>query len=472
MLARDAEIAIVFNGEIYNFRELRRELIAKGHLLVSNSDTEVVLAAYREWGPACVEHFIGMFAFAIWDGTQKRLSLCRDRIGVKPLFYGWDGHVLCFASELKALRELPHWSVVINPDAVGEFLQYGYISAPRTIYKQIWKLPPGCWLHISIGHEPQIAPYWSLNDVLTRDTFIHEAPELEKQLEELLASACQYRMVSDVPVGLFLSGGIDSSLVAAILKSSGLELKTFSIGFKSARHDESAAAAKVAGALGLENHSLIIDEAEAEDVLSIWPSLYDEPFGDHSGIPTYLVAKMAREHVKVALSADGGDELFCGYAGYEQEARRISARKQIPFWVRDLGVRGLNQISSLNLMDLAGSSGRTLHRAVGGGRVLDRLHKMRGYLDAPAGLDVVRPFRTFWQVGEIADLWAIVTRIRAKETGAGRELPWSSQLRWIFTSSCLTTCSPKLTGRRWPSASKGVSPCLTTESLSLLSDCH
>ena len=250
MVARDAEIAIIFNGEIYNFAAIAAELTAKGHKLVGHSDTEVVLAAFREWGPACVERFIGMFAFAIWDGPRRRFSLCRDRVGVKPLYYGWDGHVLAFASELKALRALPHWRPEIDQTALGEFLQYGYIGEPRSIYRQVRKLPPGCWLRLDQGKAPVIERYWSLHAVVEKGPLTGNERDLEAELEDLLVSAFKYRLVADVPVGLFLSGGIDSSLVAGILKSAGVEIETFTIGFKSAKHDESAAAARVAAALG------------------------------------------------------------------------------------------------------------------------------------------------------------------------------------------------------------------------------
>ena len=237
MVARDAEIALVFNGEIYNFTEIAAELTDRGHRLTGRSDTEVVLASFREWGPACVEQFIGMFAFAIWDGLSRRLSLCRDRVGVKPLYWGWDGGVLSFASELKALRALPHIRPEIDPAAIGELLQYGYISQPRSPYRNVRKLPPGSWLHLEEGKEPRIESYWSLWRIVEQGSLAGDERELEGELEALLVDAFQYRLVSDVPVGLFLSGGINSSLVAGILKSSGVEIETFTIGFRSARHD-------------------------------------------------------------------------------------------------------------------------------------------------------------------------------------------------------------------------------------------
>jgi asparagine synthase (glutamine-hydrolysing) len=401
---------IVFNGEIYNFREVATELGAVGHTFGSNSDTEVVLAAYREWGPSCVDRFVGMFAFAIWDRPRKCLRLFRDRIGVKPLYYGWDGNVLCFASELKALRALPHWSVGIDETAVGEFLQYGYIAAPRTIYRNVNKLPPGSWLHLEFGGEPRIAQYWSLRDVVARGPLSGDADSLESELEDLLKRAFRYRLVSDVPVGLFLSGGVDSSLVAGILRRCGVELETFTVGFPSEAHDESAAAANVAGALGLKNHRHVLDMGEATNILASWPKLYDEPFGDHSGIPTYLVARLARERVKVALSADGGDELFCGYAGYPLLARRMSVRERMPSWARAAGVGLLDLMNRLGPSDMAGGTAPRLHRVLGHGLMLDRQYKLRDYLSADNSLIAIRPFRTFWQAQEIVRLLGISYR--------------------------------------------------------------
>ena len=404
MVCPDAEIAIIFNGEVYNFREIAEDLTARGHILRGHSDTEVVLAAYREWGPSCVERFIGMFAFAIWDGQQKRLSLCRDRIGVKPLYYGFDGQVLCFASELKALRALPHWQPQIDSIALGEFLQYGYITAPRTIYKGIRKLPPGHWLHLDAGASPEIVPYWSLADVLAKGQLDGSTAQLEEELEALLIDAFRYRLVADVPVGLFLSGGIDSSLVAALLHKSGVSMEAFTIGFESAQHDESEAAAGLAGYLGLKHHVKRLSFREARNIFAKWPDLYDEPFGDHSGIPTFLVSQMARSQVKVALSADGGDELFCGYSGYELLGRRMALHQKIPGVVRRAGGGVLSAAAASPLMNLANTSTAHLHRSLGHGLAYDRVHKLRNFLSSPTGFSAIRSFRTFWQPHEVASV--------------------------------------------------------------------
>lgn len=391
MVSADGEYAVIFNGEVYNFAEIARELTARGVRFRGHSDTEVVLESFRAWGPRCVERFIGMFAFAIWDRRERRLSLCRDRVGVKPLYYTWTGRTLRFASELKALRKLPHWAPEIDVQAMGEFLQYGYIGQPRSIYRLVCKLPPGCWLHLNAEGEPRIERYWSLADIVDRGPLTGSERDLEAELEALLLDAIKYRLVSDVPVGLFLSGGVDSSLVAGLLKSAGIDIETFTIGFKVAGYDESDAAAAVSRALGYKNQVEIIDERYATTVLDQWADLYDEPFGDLSGIPTFLVSSMARQRVAVALSADGGDELFCGYSGYSQAAARMATHGRIPAWARGLATRGL---------DAAMAAG--VPRALGG-LAIDRVHKLRGCMDA-TGLDALRPFKSFWQPGELRGL--------------------------------------------------------------------
>lgn len=404
MACHDAEIVIVFNGEIYNYKEIARDLATKGHVLHGHSDTEVVLAAYREWGLDCVDRFIGMFAFAIWDGQQRCLSLCRDRIGVKPLYYGWDGQTLCFASELKALRALPHWDTQIDNVALGEFLQYGYIVAPRTIYGAIKKLKPGHWLRLHTDGDPEITPYWSLTDVLAQGELEGSSVQLEEELESLLVDAFRYRLVSDVPVGLFLSGGIDSSLVATLLAKSGVSLEAFTIGFDSAEHDESQAATRLARELGLNHHLQRISFSEASEILKMWPDLYDEPFGDHSGIPTYLVSQMARESVKVALSADGGDELFCGYSGYQLLAGRMDMHENTPGYLRRAAGGLMNALAVSPAMNLSNGAASKIHRQLGHGLAYDRIHKLRDFLLAKPGVSAIRPFRTFWQSREVARL--------------------------------------------------------------------
>jgi len=432
MLSDDGQLAIVFNGEIYNFRELAEELTSRGHRFASHSDTEVVLAAYREWGADCVTRFIGMFAFAIWDATRKCLRLFRDRAGVKPLYYGWDGTTLRFASELKALRTLPGWEPDIDHTALGEFLQYGYIAAPRTIYSAIRKLPPAHRLDLEIGKVPEIIPYWTLDVAVSAGVLEGDEKILSNELEALLVDAVRYRLVSDVPVGLFLSGGVDSGIVAALLHKIGVHLKVFTIGFESVEHDESLYAARLAQTFGFDHRIMRIGRSDAEAVLAKWPELYDEPFGDNSGIPTHLVAQMAREDVKVALSADGGDELFCGYSGYPLLARRMELHSRLPSTVR--GVGGvIGRILTRNVtMNLAGGMAPRLHRGFRGGLVFDRIHKASESISEKASIDAVRPFRTFWQTGEVARLLGKPYRDPRRSSNINKiEMDWDTALEQL-----------------------------------------
>ncbi|HXN16315.1 MAG TPA: asparagine synthase (glutamine-hydrolyzing), partial [Usitatibacter sp.] len=315
MRSADGALTMVFNGEIYNFAQVRDDLEALGHRFRSRGDSEVLLAALAQWGADALERFIGMFAVALWNERERRLMLIRDRLGVKPLYYAWNGSHFWFGSELKALRAFEAWKPEIDRDALGEYLQYGYVSAPRAIYRGVAKLLPGHWLELGEVGEPVAHRYWSPSDCEEKLSGSEE--ELEERLESLLVDACRYRMVSDVPVGVFLSGGLDSSLTAALLQRyGGGEVRTFTIGFDDPRYDESGWAKKVASHLGTRHTERIVGASDMAGVLTRWAELFDEPFGDQSGVPTYLVSTMAREHVKVALSADGGDELFSGYSHY------------------------------------------------------------------------------------------------------------------------------------------------------------
>ncbi len=317
MVSEDGQVIMAYNGEVYNFADIRVELEAAGHHFRGTGDSEVILAAFREWGLTAVDRFIGMFAIALWDRTNGRLQLVRDRLGIKPLYYGWDGSVFCFGSELKALRQFQHWTPDIDRAALGDYLQFGYINAPRSIYKNIYKLPPGHFLEFGAEGPPQLTRYWSVLDA-QKSPLTGTEEELTDQLEHLLRDAFALRMVSDVPVGVFLSGGIDSSLVTAILQQGrDTPLHTFTIGFSEERVDESRHARRVAEHLGTVHHERIMDPGQAKALLPQWGQLFDEPFFDSSGLPTYLVSQMAGEQVTVVLSADGGDESFSGYGVYE-----------------------------------------------------------------------------------------------------------------------------------------------------------
>lgn len=317
---------IVFNGEIYNFREIRAELESRGFAFRSGSDTEVILAGYKLWGTAVVDRFRGMFAFALWDQDERRLILCRDRFGVKPLYYAVRPDGLYFASELKGLIAASATSRSVDAVALAEFLRHGYVSAPRTIFSDVSVVPPGHLVEFDASLRVSTRCYWS-TQLLYRQEEVHalreELARLDEsavidRVEDSLTEAFGLRMVSDVPVGVFLSGGIDSSLVAALLtRRCGHRLRTFTIGFDSPEFDESAHAATVSRLLGTEH---VVQRVTGDDALALsrkLPDIFDEPSGDSSAIPTLMVAQLARAHVKVALSADGADELFAGYARYD-----------------------------------------------------------------------------------------------------------------------------------------------------------
>lgn len=377
VLSGDGRLVMVYNGEVYNFREIRGQLEARGHRFQGCGDSEVIIAAFREWGAKAIHRFIGMFAIAVWDNETRELLLVRDRVGVKPLYYGVAGRTLCFASELKALRSFTHWQPRVRTAAVSEFLQYGYIHAPTTIYESVFMLPPGSMLRVRESCATQVETYWTLDDEkyeLVNDGFEDNTP---RDLEALLGDAFTKRLIADVPVGVFLSGGIDSSLVAALLKKySHQEIHTFTIGFEDLNYDEAPWAKKVAQHLGTKHTELYLSADRGKEVFEKWAQLYDEPFGDSSGIPTYLVSSLAREHVKVALSADGGDELFAGYDHYTLAPQRTALLRRLPVAVRKTLAWTLGKLSPATLRSIFGSvPGRVVGFKLG-----DRLVKLRGVL--------------------------------------------------------------------------------------------
>ena len=331
-------LVIVYNGEVYNFGEIRKELEKEGYEFFSNTDTEVILKAFHRWGTECVHRFRGMFAFAIWNRHKKELVLCRDRIGVKPLYWYYKDGLFMFASELKAFHKHPEFSKELNLKALSLYLQYAYIPAPFSIFKNTHKVKQGHFLIVKLeGNSFSIREisYWDPVDIYHKG--FEKRKELEKmseddiarELEEILTESFKLRLISDVPVGIFLSGGIDSSTVTAILqKESTSPVKTFTIGFYEKDYNEAEWAKKVAKHLGTDHHELYCTPREAFEIIPKLPEIYDEPFGDPSAIPTYLVSRFAREHVKVALSADGGDEQFYGYTRYwivENLVKRFNA---------------------------------------------------------------------------------------------------------------------------------------------------
>jgi asparagine synthase (glutamine-hydrolysing) len=320
------DLIVNFNGEIYNFKEIRKELEAKGYSFTSWSDTEVILKGYDCWGLDVLDKFIGMFAIALYDKKKQQLILIRDRAGVKPLYYYWNKDVLLFGSELKALYEHPAFEKNIDTNSLALFLQFSYIPAPHSIFKNTFKLLPGHLLTLDLRtKQMDIKKYWDVFDSYNKPKLDISDEEAIEHTDKLLKSAYEYRMVADVPVGIFLSGGYDSSSVAALLQTGRTEkLKTFTIGFNENEFNEAPEAKKIAEYLGTDHTEWYLTAKEAAGVLGSLPEIYDEPFADNSTVPTVLVSKLAREQVKVALSADGGDEIFGGYNKFNQADRFTS----------------------------------------------------------------------------------------------------------------------------------------------------
>jgi asparagine synthase (glutamine-hydrolysing) len=331
VFTEDRALALVFNGEIYNYREIRPDLDARGYRFKGGSDTEVLLNAIHCWGlSAALERCIGMFAFALWDARDRTLSLVRDRLGVKPLYYQKSSQGLLFGSEIKALPAHPAFSRELQPKGIGQFFSFGYTLGETTVFKNTFKLPAGHFLRVSADGETHLERYWSLDNI-ERGSFTGSYEDAADRLTELCDSAFAYRLVSDVPVGVFLSGGIDSTFLAAFLKKRiGADLEHITLGFTDPVYDEAPKAAQVARDLGLRHTVRTIDANLAQGALSRFVEIWDEPFGDTSGIPTSMLCKIARESVKVALSADGGDELFCGYESYPSYAGRYARIARFP----------------------------------------------------------------------------------------------------------------------------------------------
>ncbi len=318
MVSDCGDFIIVYNGEVYNFKSIRKELQELGVKFKSNSDTEVILYAFREWGIDCVEKFIGMFAIAILDKKSTKLTLIRDRAGVKPLYYYFYDNTFLFSSELKSFYQHPNFKKELNKSILPYYFQFGYIPAPHTIFKNCYKLEPGSYLEYDIKHLTfDIKKYWDIDDYYQKEKFDANEKEILKELENILEDAVNLRMIADVPVGIFLSGGYDSSLVTALLsKDRERKLHTFTIGFDDKKYNEATHAKMIANYLGTKHTEYYVSIKEMLDKVEELPFYYDEPFGDSSAIPTMIVSKLAKKDVSVALSADGGDETFCGYSKY------------------------------------------------------------------------------------------------------------------------------------------------------------
>ena len=366
MQSSSGRFVMTFNGEVYNFSELRAELEQVGVKFRGHSDTEVMLAAFETWGlDKSVERFVGMFAFALWDQETRVLHLGRDRLGIKPLYYGWADHTFVLGSELKVFEQVPGFKRSINRESLTVFMRYAYVPEPWSIYEHVYKLPAGCLFSITpvqartrqgFSPEPEneqatLRPvrYWSARRVIESGVtapFTGTEDEVIEQLDRLLRDAIGLRMISDVPLGAFLSGGVDSSVVVALMQAqSGKPIKTFTIGFHEQDYNEAIYAAEVAKHLGTDHTELYVTPAEAMAVIPRLPDMYDEPFADSSQIPTYLVSQLARKHVTVALSGDGGDELFAGYNRYFWWRQLWKQVSWLPLSMRRGMARGIQSVS-------------------------------------------------------------------------------------------------------------------------------
>ncbi len=339
MVSSCGRCVIAYNGEVYNAAELRGELMQAGRTFRGHSDTEVIVEGCAEWGVRrTVERCIGMFALALWDTSNRTLTLVRDRLGIKPLYWGEVGGRFAFASELKALQALPGWRGEIDRQALAEYLTRSYVPAPRCIYKGLRKLEPGTWLEVAVGGSTTTGSFWSLSQIAARgqrEPLDLSDAEATAQLEDLLADATRRRMIADVPLGAFLSGGVDSSTVVALMQAgSERPVRSFSIGFHEQDYNEAREAKAVAQHLGTDHTELYATAQQVRDVIPKLPTIYDEPFADSSQVPTFLVSEMTRAHVTVALSGDGGDELFAGYNRYAQGLAMARAARMLPARLR------------------------------------------------------------------------------------------------------------------------------------------
>ncbi len=404
MVSGDGDRVLIYNGLVYNFAELRSELEAVGRRFAGRSDTEVILAAIAEWGlEAAVSRFIGMFAFALWDRRHRQLHLVRDRLGIKPLYYGRLGsnagsNLFAFGSELKAFRAHPSFDQPIDREALTLFMQRNCIPAPHSIYRGIYKLTPGHMLTLSLDDReiPSSKPYWTLRDAVengTRDPFRGTEQEATDELEALLRDAIRRRLVADVPVGVFLSGGIDSSVVTALMQTeSSQPVKSFTIGFDDGAYNEAADAARVARHLGTDHRELYVTPADALAVVPKLATIYDEPFADSSQLPTFLVSQLARSEVTVALSGDGGDEMFGGYNRYLWNQRIAKRVERWPAWLRQLSSRTLTALSPARWDSLfAHLPGAIRQRNPG-----DKLHKLAPILEANGAAEMYARQVTHW----------------------------------------------------------------------------
>lgn len=398
MASASGRYIIVFNGEIYNHDELRVQLASCGVAISwgGHSDTEILLAAIEAWGlESALRRSTGMFAIALWDRNERRLSLARDRLGEKPLYFGWQGDAFLFGSELKALAAHPAWRAEIDRNALARYMRVGYVPTPLTIWREVRKLLPGSILTISQDISPGTLPepvcFWRARDVASAGEAIDDLDDRRaiESLDAILRRSVGLQMVADVPLGAFLSGGVDSSTVVALMQAQASRpVRTFTIGFSSSDYDEVLYARAIAAHLGTDHTELILSPTDALDVIPRLSEMYDEPFGDSSQIPTHLVAALARQHVTVSLSGDGGDELFGGYNRYLWGPLMWQRIGHLPRFLRLVAGRMMVALSPMQWDGLGAGLPRAMRLPAFG----DKLHKLAGVVDASDTDDLYRRF--------------------------------------------------------------------------------
>lgn len=405
MRSADRRYTIIFNGEVYNYDSLRHELLEQGAKFKGTSDTEVMLAAIQFWGLArAVRRFNGMFAFALWDSQDRTLHLVRDRMGIKPLYYAWVGKTLVFGSELKTLVSHPNFQKEVDRDALTLYLRFAYIPTPYSIYKKVYKLSPGCILSVQINQTEETArpkAYWNAQETIERslaEPFEGDETEAIDTLEKHLQASLSLRMIADVPLGAFLSGGVDSSTVVALMQTQASRpVKTFTIGFNEAGFDEAAHAKAIAKHLGTEHTELYVSPEEMRDVVPLLPQLYDEPFADVSQIPTYVVSRMARQHVTVSLSGDGGDEIFGGYNRYTMVPKLWRRASAFPKSMRKALSTGLRLVSPNEWKNVFLAAGKVSSSLRNLPNPADKAHKLADLLSAPGPSTVYLELLSQWK---------------------------------------------------------------------------
>ena len=401
MVSADGRYVLIYNGEVYSHEDIRPSLTARGVSFRGHSDTEVILESIAAFGiDATLPRLIGMFAMALWDRRERTLTLVRDRLGIKPVYWAKFGDLFLFGSELKALRAHPGWTPRIDRNATASFMRHSYIPAPHTVYEGVYKVEPGTILTLPWGGEPRVTCYWNAREVARagiRDPIGGSDAELTDALERQLKDAVKRRMIADVPLGAFLSGGIDSSTVVALMQDANSSaVKTFTIGFDIRGFDEAPHAAAVARHLGTDHTELKVTAQQALDVIPQLPVWFDEPFGDSSQIPTYLVSAMTRRHVTVALSGDGGDELFAGYNRYQLTRRTWHGLSLLPRAIRSSIAAGLTSVSPDRWSRLLATLPARLPAQIG-----DKIHKFASVLSLPDGDATYRRLISHWDPDQI-----------------------------------------------------------------------